>query len=87
MVNQPRVDIPDLDVTDSLEPGEAAIVRGNPTEEELGAVVATLAALFDGGVSADRPRDIPARLSPWARSQRYLQGGMHSGDPLFGRYR
>lgn len=85
--NQPKVNIPDLDVTDSLDPGHAALVRGNPTEEELGAVVATLAVLFEEGVSADRPRDIPESLSPWARSQRHLQGGMSYGDPLFGRYR
>ncbi|MGO1544659.1 MAG: acyl-CoA carboxylase subunit epsilon [Gulosibacter sp.] len=83
----PKVNIPDLDITDSLEPGNAALVRGNPTEEELGAVAATLAVLFEGGVAADRPRDIPERLSPWTRSQRYLQGGMRAGDPLFGRYR
>ncbi|KAB1644755.1 acyl-CoA carboxylase subunit epsilon [Gulosibacter chungangensis] len=84
---QPRINIPDLDITDSLEPGDAALVRGNPTEEELGAVAATLAVLFEEGVSADRPRDMREKLSPWARSQRFLQGGMRSGDPLFGRYR
>ncbi|MDJ1371331.1 acyl-CoA carboxylase subunit epsilon [Gulosibacter molinativorax] len=84
---QPRVSIPDLDVSDSLTPGDAALVRGNPTDEEIGAVAATLAALFEGGVSADRPRDRAPKLSPWARSQRYMQGGMMPGDPLFGRYR
>ncbi|SJM48023.1 acyl-CoA carboxylase subunit epsilon [Gulosibacter sp. 10] len=87
MVKQPRIAIPDLDLSDSLEPGEAALVRGNPSAEELAAVSATLAVLFAEGVAVDRPRDVPERLDPWERSQRFLQGGMSASDPLFGRFR
>ena len=85
MVQQPRIQIPDLDLSDSLEPGEARLLNGNPSDEELAAVAATLAALFADGVAVDRPRDVVVRLSPWQLSQRGLRGG--SGDPFGSRYR
>lgn len=87
MGKQPKVSIPDLDLSDSLEPGEARIVCGNPTDEELAAVAATLGVLFASGVAADRPRDQVKRLSPWQQTQRPLRGGSTPNDPLFGRYR
>ena len=82
-----QVKIPDLDLSDSLEPGEARLLNGNPTEDELAAVAATLAALFADGVKVDRPRDSVVRLSPWQQSQRGLRGGGGTGDPFGGRYR
>lgn len=86
METQPRVQIPDLDLSDSLEPGEARLLNGNPTDEELAAVVATLAALFADGVALDRPRDTVVRHSPWQLAQRTLRGGGGTGDPFGGRY-
>ncbi|RRJ86798.1 hypothetical protein EG850_07190 [Gulosibacter macacae] len=84
---QPRVAVPDLDITDSLEPGDARLLAGKPTEDELAAVTAVLAVLFEAGVGLDRPRDEVVRLSPWERSQRHLQGGGGAGDPFGGRFR
>lgn len=84
---QPRVRIPDLDLTDSLEPGDARIVSGSPSDDEIAAIAATLGLLFEGGVAADKPRDRIARLSPWQQTQRPLRGGSAPNDPLFGRYR
>lgn len=84
---QPKVEIPDLDLSDSLSPGDARLVNGCPTDDELAAVSATLAVLFADGVKIDRPRDAVVKLSPWELSQRALQGGGGTGDPFGGRYR
>ncbi|KAB1648450.1 acyl-CoA carboxylase epsilon subunit [Pseudoclavibacter endophyticus] len=72
---------------DEFDPTVARVVAGNPTDEELGAVVAVLAAVFDAGRQADRPRDIPARRSGWERSRRAMRGAP-GNDPFadtFGR--
>ncbi|WP_311478101.1 acyl-CoA carboxylase epsilon subunit [uncultured Gulosibacter sp.] len=83
----PKIAIPDLDLSDSLSPGEARLLRGNPTDDELAAVAATLAVLFADGVQVDRPRDAVVKLTPWQLSQRALRGGGGSGDPFGGRYK
>lgn len=85
--NRPKVRIPDLDLTDSLEPGDARLVRGNPTDDELAAVAATLGVLFESGVRADRPRDRVTSLSPWQQAQRPIRGGSTTNELLFGRFR
>lgn len=86
-VKRPNVAIPDLDLSDSLSPGEAQLLRGNPTDDELAAVAATLAVLFADGVQIDRPRDAVVKLTPWELSRRALRGGGGSGDPFGGRYK
>lgn len=84
---QPRVSVPDLDLTDSLTPGDARLLAGSPTDDEFAAVTAVLAVLFEEGVSLDRPRDAVVHLSPWERSQRHLQGGGGVDDAWGGRYK
>lgn len=87
MVDQPKIRIPDLDLSDSLEPGDGHIVSGNPSTDEIAAIAATLGMLFNEGVAVDRPRDRVKRLSPWQTTQRPLRGGSSPNDPLFGRFR
>lgn len=62
------------------------VVRGDPSDEELAAVVAVLTAVFESGRAADRPRDIAERNAAWARTQRSMRN--LPGDPFatsFGR--
>lgn len=69
-----------------FDPDVARVVRGNPSDDELAAVVAVLASVFEAGSQADRPRDLALRRSGWERSQRTLRGA--TGDPFgtpFGR--
>ncbi|WP_282851814.1 acyl-CoA carboxylase subunit epsilon [Gulosibacter sediminis] len=87
MSKQPKVRIPDIDLTDSLTPGDARLLRGNPTEDELAAIAGTLGVMFAAGVSVDRPRDRPARLTPWERTQRATRGGVTPHQILTDRYR
>ncbi|MFD2757913.1 acyl-CoA carboxylase subunit epsilon [Gulosibacter faecalis] len=84
---QPKVSIPDIRLTDSLTPGDARLLRGNPTAEELAAIAGTLAVMFDEGTQVDRPRDRRERLTPWQRTQRSTRGGINAHQFLFDRYR
>ena len=59
---------------DDFDPTVARVVRGNPTDEELAAVMAVIAAVFDAGSTADRPRDLARRRTGWQRTQRALRG-------------
>lgn len=72
---------------EDFDPTVARVVRGNPTDDELGGVVAVLAAVFDAGSHADRPRDLPPRRSGWARSQRNMRGrsALDPFNDTFGR--
>lgn len=87
MTAQPSIRIPDMDGSDSLQPGTARLVRGNPTDEELAAIAGTLAVLFEAGVQVDRPRDRASDLTPWQRTQRALRGGPSADNLLLHRYR
>ncbi|CAG7844778.1 hypothetical protein USB125703_01025 [Pseudoclavibacter triregionum] len=67
-------------------PSSGRVVSGNPSDEELAAIVAVLRGILDSGSTADRPRDLMRPASRWERSQRMLRGG--AGDPFrtdFGR--
>lgn len=80
---------PDADATeaDDRDPDILRVVGGNPTEEEIAAVAAVMAAVFDAGIHADRPRDLPRYRSKWELSQRVMRGGQPL-DPFsdaFGR--
>lgn len=67
---------------DDFDPASARVVRGNPSDEELAAVVAVIAAVFDAGSTADRPLDRPSHRSAWERSQRTMRGAW--SDTSFG---
>lgn len=87
MPKQPKVRIPDIDLTDNLTPGDARLLRGNPTEDELAAIAGTLGVMFAEGVAVDRPRDRQPRLTPWAQTQRSTRGGATAHQMLNERYR
>lgn len=60
------------------------VLRGNPSDEELAAVTAVLAAVFASGRVADRPRDMAPKRSAWRASQRAPRG--QAGDPFATRF-
>lgn|GEM_PF-3562264 len=53
---------------------DVAVMRGNPSDEELAAVSAVLAALVEASAHVDRPRDIVPTHTRWNRTQRPLRG-------------
>lgn len=82
--NRYRVRVPGL--ADTIVPGQARLISGEPTPEEAAAMTAVMAMLFAEGAVVDRPRDSVPRLSPWQRTQRHLQGGTSAGDPIWGSF-
>lgn len=62
------------------------IVRGNPDPEEIAAITAVFAVLYEEGTRVDRPRDLPSPRTPWIRAQRPMRGGGSASDPFGGRY-
>lgn len=60
------------------------VLRGNPTDEEVAAVVAVVAEAYRAEVAAELAEDAP-RESPWMRSRRNLRQPLRR-NMGFGRY-
>ncbi len=56
-----------------VDPGAVRVLSGNPTDEELAAVIAVLSAVAASAPAPAAHPVTPPRLSGWARSQRALR--------------
>jgi hypothetical protein len=60
--------------TTVIETATVRIVRGEPTPEELAALVAVLTAVAAGGAASAEPA--PAAVSGWTDRSRYVRGAL-----------
>ncbi|GAA2903622.1 acyl-CoA carboxylase subunit epsilon [Microbacterium esteraromaticum] len=70
-------------MTEADETPRMEIVRGNPTEEELAALIAVVAEAYSHE-SAEAVADVP-HVSAWQRTQRALRRPLRRDIP-WGRY-
>lgn len=59
--------------SDALAVDAVRVTSGNPTDEELAAVIAVLSAVAASAPAPSAHPATPPRLSGWARSQRALR--------------
>jgi len=70
-------------VTDDDQTPRMEIVRGNPTEEELAALIAVVAEAYSHE-SAEAVADVPS-VSAWQRTQRGIRSPLRRDIP-WGRF-